>query len=80
MLQALVRDSRLTPKERKAFEGMIRTTAGGRKLSPDQRNWVHDTFVKYGFEGKPSPEVEEVPESSLPYERMPRPTKPPGRK
>ena len=81
MLQALVRDGRLTPKERKAFEGMLRTAAGGRKLTDIQRGWVRDTFVKYELGAvPPSDSLPRAEDVKLPYEKLHRPSKPPGRK
>jgi hypothetical protein len=86
MLQALVRHDGLTDKERTAFEGMFRTVGNGGKLSVSQRDWAKDAFVKYELDANFSanlasnglaPRGKEV---RLPFEDMPRPTKPPGRK
>jgi hypothetical protein len=77
MLRALLRDSRLTPKERKAFEGMLRTVSG-RRLTNIQRGWVQDTFTKYQPALVSEPPATEEPKPT--YESMPRPMKPPGRK
>ena len=82
ILQALVRDSRLSAKERIAFEGMLRTTAGGRRLSEIQRGWAQDVFTKYELEknivSNPGSDVPQEVKSS--YENLSRPMKPPGRK
>ena len=86
MLQALLRDDRLTDKERGAFEGMLRTLSGGGKLSPAQRDWASDKFKKLELdthvEGDlvSSGKVPRGKEIRLPFEDMPRPLKPPGRK
>jgi hypothetical protein len=85
MLQALIHDERLIDKDRHAFEGMLRTVTGGRKLSKPQRDWAEDAFKKYGLEVGfaenlvSSGEVVRGKEVKMLYENMPRPLKPPGR-
>jgi hypothetical protein len=86
MLQALLRDDKLTEKERGAFDGMLRTVSSGKKLTDTQRNWARDVFVKLELDADvggslfSSGMVPRGKEIRLPFEDMPRPLKPPGRK
>lgn len=86
MLQALIRDDRLTEKERGAFDGMLRSIASGTKLSSIQRDWFRDSYRKYELDANTSENLVSsgaVPrgkETKFPFESMTRPLKPPGRK
>lgn len=86
MLQILLDDDRLTDKEKGAFEGMLRSLFNGGKLSVAQRDWAADRFKKLeldtAVEGDlvSSGKVPRGKEIRLPFEDMPRPLKPPGRK
>ena len=83
MLQALIRENRLTAKERKAFEGMLKSVGGGQKLSVIQRDWARDVYAKYGLKAEFNLISDGLAargkEVRLPYEDLPRPKKPPGR-
>lgn len=46
-LEALVGDSRLTGKERTAFEGMLRSLNTSQRLSTVQKDWMRDCYKKY---------------------------------
>jgi hypothetical protein len=86
VLAALLRDDRLTDKERGAFDGMLRNIRSGGKLSVIQRDWAKDVFDRLELDAEvtanlvSSGMVPRGKEVHLPYEDMPKPLKPPGRK
>ena len=86
LLSKLLGSTRISGKERVAFEGMMdrlfRPRSAG--LSPCQRKWMTDTEARIDAETSDADEDPEDPNNTPPeerlksYERMPRPTRPPG--
>lgn len=87
LLKALVEHDGLSSKEREAFESMLHRSKDGRfELSPAQRRWVEDAYRKYELDADEaqnlvsSGQVPRGREVKFPFETMPRPLKPPGRR
>lgn len=87
MLRALVEHDGLTDKEREAFESMKARSRDGRlPLTSAQREWVKGAYKKYELDAGEaqnlvsSGQVPRGKEVTFPFETMPRPLKPPGRK
>lgn len=87
MLEALSASDRLTDYERDVFGDMLgRICRTPRPLSVAQRAWVEGRYLAYELDGDEPAEnlvsSGKVAKSSVvfPYETLPRPEKPPGRK
>jgi len=79
---------RLSPRERDAFRDMLERDF---PLSQKQREWVHEAALRLGVKDEPTENTfsgwsadkqrrEREQAKRQPYEQMPRPAKPPGRK
>lgn len=86
MLRSLCDYDGLTDKERSAFSSMFGVVRSGKSLTSAQRDWVESSYKKYELDAAnaqnlvSSGQVPRGKEVKFPFETMPRPLKPPGRK
>jgi hypothetical protein len=87
MLEALCASDRLNDYEREAFGGMLgRLRHNAKKITESQREWVEARYLAYDLDAdEPALNLVssgKVAKTSLvmPYELLPRPEKPPGKK